>query len=186
MPSGVFESGIQTTSASVHCTRRPDSDDPDDIAQVVRCLELDSLLFGPRHIMRPKQPLHLDEKLHPRTRVRREQLLPECDVQHTTQNPQFLMDRCWFKPVFLDDSRRGSELNPRSKPPSEVCSMSSVADRPSTKRGFKVQGRALIRLMGLLCADGRFGIVLKKLSTQSENRSCSPFRTISRSLSSLA
>ena len=69
------------------------------------------------------------------------------------------MDRCWFKPVLLDDSRRGSELNARLEPPSEVVLnlvRRDVANRPLTKRRPKVQGSALIRLMGLLCTDRRF------------------------------
>jgi hypothetical protein len=44
----------------------------------------------------------------------------------------------------------------------------------------------LVRCMRLFRADRRFGIVLQKKVVQSANCSCSPFRTTSRILSSLA
>src|SRR5439155_18871595 len=94
--------------------------DPDDVAQVLWRLKFDPLLLGPAHIVRPKQPLHLYGKLHTRTGVGWEQFLPNCHIQHTTKNPQFLMDGCRLKPVFLNDAGSGPDLNSRLKPPSEI------------------------------------------------------------------
>ena len=56
------------------------------------------------HVMRPKQPLHLHRKLHAGAGVRRQQLLSNCDVQHTAKNPQFLMDGRRLKPISLNNS----------------------------------------------------------------------------------
>src|SRR5579872_2730673 len=43
--------------------------DPDDAAQVLGGLKLNPLLLRPSHLVRPKQSLHLDRKLHSGTRL---------------------------------------------------------------------------------------------------------------------
>lgn len=92
-------------------------------------------------------------------------VLPNCDVHHTTKNPQFLKDCCRLKLVFLNDAGSGPDLNSRLKPPSKIVLdviRGDVTDRPLTKRLLEVQGRALVCLVGLLCPNRRLGIVLQK------------------------
>src|ERR1700689_1275220 len=57
-------------------------DDPDDISKVLRSLELNLLLLGPAHVMRPEKTLHRDRELNPGTRIRRQQLLSHGHIQN--------------------------------------------------------------------------------------------------------
>ena len=103
------------------------------LRKVLGCLELDPLLLRPRHIVRPKQPLHLYGKLHSRAGVRREQLFPNCDVHHTSKNPQFLMDGCRLKPISLNDPGCGPDLNSHLKPSSQILLKSSAVMSPTDR-----------------------------------------------------
>src|ERR1700678_2460661 len=108
IPLGVFEPGIH----QLLLYPEPGfSDDPDDVSQVFRRLEFDPLLLRPTNVVRPKQPLHLNRKLHTRTGVCRKQLLPNCDIHHTAKNSQFPMNRRGLKAAFLDDTGSGLDLD---------------------------------------------------------------------------
>jgi hypothetical protein len=115
--------------------------------------------------VRPKQALQLHWKLDPGTRVRGKQFLANRDVQHTAQDPQFLVDCRRLKPVFFNNAGSGLELNPNLKaPPKIVLNVicAEVQERMPPERLFEMPTRTLVRMVRLFRADGRLGIILQK------------------------
>jgi hypothetical protein len=72
-------------------------DDPNRISQMFRSMELDHLLFGPSHVMRPKQTTDRNGKLDTRTRIYWQEVFPHRHIQRAPQHPKLLMYRCGFK-----------------------------------------------------------------------------------------
>ena len=81
-------------------------DDLDQVLQILGGVELDLLLFGPPHVVRPEQPINPRGKLDTRTRVRSQKLLADRHVQHATQYAKFLVNGCGLQQVLLDDPPR--------------------------------------------------------------------------------
>jgi hypothetical protein len=75
------------------------------------------------------------------------------------------MDGRRLKPISLNDSARGPDLNSRLQSPSEVVFnviRTDVANGPLTKRLLEVQGRTSIRFVRLFGSDRWLGVVLQE------------------------
>jgi hypothetical protein len=53
----------------------------------------------------------LEWKFHTDAGVGSKEILENCDIRHTSKNPQFLMNGRGLEPIFLNDTGIGLELN---------------------------------------------------------------------------
>jgi hypothetical protein len=75
------------------------------------------------------------------------------------------MNRRWLEAAFLDDTGSGTDLDMGLESAAKVILdiiCADIADRTLAKRSFEMQAGSLVGLVGLLCANRRFGVVLQE------------------------
>ena len=67
------------------------------LRRVRRSVAFDALLFRPCNVMRPEKAPNRDGELHAGTGIRRNQSLPNCNIQNPPKNPKLLMNGRGFQ-----------------------------------------------------------------------------------------
>src|SRR5215472_12322968 len=140
-------------------------DDGHDVAQVRGCMSLNSLLFGPRHVVRPKQALNANRELHAQARVCKQQLLPYGYVQHAPEHANLLVHGGRLQDVAFPIAKCGLDLNTLTKTTPQVqfdLVGGDVNEFAHAKDRLEVFRDSHVDFVRTVCAEGRLRIILQK------------------------
>src|SRR5215831_3471846 len=139
-------------------------DDLDHVLQILGRVELDLLLFGPPHVMRPEQPIDPCGKLDARAWIRSKKLFAYRYVQHATQYAKLLMNRRGLQQILFNDPLPGFDLYTLLEPLAEIRLYvvgAQIRESRLPEYSCKMRHRTLIHFVDLRCAKRRHGKVLQ-------------------------
>jgi hypothetical protein len=128
-------------------------------------MTLNTLLFRPSQVMRPKQSLDGERKLDSRTRIRREQSLSDSHIQNTSKHSQFLMNGIGLQLSPFAIAVSCCEASWLAQPPLKIqldVVSRYIGQSAKCKSGLQMLRSAKIGAVSFGCADWRVWVVLQK------------------------
>src|SRR5579859_509940 len=128
-------------------------------------MSLDSLLFGPRHVVRSEQAFYANRELHTQAGVCKQQLLPNGYVQHAPEHTKLLVHSSRLQNATFSIAKGSLDLNTLTKTPPQVLFDlvgRDVHEFAHAKDGLEAFRDGHVDFVRTLCAEGRLRIVLQK------------------------